>query len=209
MALHRIAAAVSLVGLLMLALPAAAQEIAPSPAISPSADFFHLNHVQGDGCSLLVPSNASVSVGANGIGIRGPEVAIEDADGNRYNGDACFLSFRVYDNPDHLSAEASATRDAQSLWNRVTAENAPTGGLPKLVNGHISPEVSAYLTLNGEPAFEVTYNACVADDRRVYPAHGDQIIFINYQDTSDYDAPLGQVQLDVYALLLSTLTFNR
>ncbi len=209
MTLYRFATALGLAGLLMFAYPAAAQEPIATPEVQPSSDQFNLNHVVGDGYSLLVPANAVVKVGTKGnVGVIGPEVDIRDADGNRYHDNAYALFIKVYNNPDHLTADAYATRAAEALWKRAKAENVPTGGLPALVDGQIAAEDSAHLTVDGEPAFEVTYNAFDASDTRIYVAQGDKSFFINYEDASENDTPLGQVQQAIYALMLATLQFE-
>lgn len=201
---------VTLACTLVIALPTFAQATTPTPDVQPSADFFNLNQYQGQGYSLLLPTNATVSeTDASTTLIMGPTIDIRPADVDfQVQGNAYQLTISVEDNPQSLTAEAFAAASIEKAFADVVGQGGPSGGLPVTSDGKLDRSQTAETKLAGQSAFVVRYFSFDSYTPVIYVANGDKVYEFSYQENIIANQPIALVQQDIYALMLATLKFD-
>ena len=209
MELSKIVAVLGLASVLSLALPALAQRPTPTPEALSDTDSYHLSLYQGEGFSLLIPSNAIVRRNQNGTVVLGPLVDFRSVTTGAHSMSWAYsLTIKVHDNPDELSGEDFARRDIARMFENARAIDAPLGGLPVDSDGRIDEEATSQRTVAGQPAFGILFFGFDSLDHHLFISRGNRIYEIVIEDTSYDRHPLAQVQMDVYALMLATLSFT-
>ena len=200
---------VALVSALVLAVPSLAQNGTATPDVRPSDEFFNLNRYQGNGYTLLLPANATVSEpDASTTLVLGPSINIRPGDVDfQVQGNAYTLTITIEDNPQNLSAADFAAQAVEKAYADVVAEGGPTGGLPVTAGGSLDLAATSQTTVGGEPAFVVRYFSFDSTTPVIYVARGGKVYEFSYQENIVENQPIALVQQDIYALILATVAF--
>ena len=211
MKLHRIILlTVAVMSALVLAAPALAQNGTATPDVRPSGEFYNLNRYQGNGYSLLIPTNATVSEpDASTTLILGPAIDIRPGDIDfQVQGSAYTLTITIEDNPQNRSAADFAAHSVEQAYADVVAQGGPTGGLPVTAGGSLDLSATTETTVGGETAVVVRYFSFDSYTPVIFIAHGGRVYEFSYQENIVENQPIALVQQDIYALMLATVQFD-
>lgn len=116
------------------------------------------------------------------------------------------MDIGIFDNPDGLSAAAWAWQHILSQWREAQAAGEPFTG--PVVNGRITEDVVAEVSVGGLAAFQADWFGGDSTRRAIYVTDGKRMVNLIFNLYPVENNPVAKVQEDVYSLMLSTFHFS-
>jgi hypothetical protein len=118
------------------------------------------------------------------------------------------LIARTYENPERLDAEAWGRNYIVTSWQWAREKGRPWVHLPLSEQGQIDEDWVGNVVIAGQPAFRVRYFGFDSVHLAYHLSTGEQIVELSFRLYPVRNQPLAEVQQDVYALVLGTLSLE-